>query len=182
MSSPRRVGALRILLAAMALAVLHVTGPAAGATATKQPTIRAIAHPAKVQAGETFTVDIRARRMKGAAAVAFHLVYDPALVVPVMSGSTEGPLFGRGGARTSFLARAGSTGDRVVLGIARLGAGGSGASKGLLCRLTFRAVSNGTALLAFDQAQVSNPVAGTIPATFQPGSLLVGPGRGGAGE
>ncbi len=182
MSSPRRFGALRILPAAIALAVLHVTGPAAGATAVKGPNIRAVARPAKVRAGDIFTVEIRARGMKGAAAVAFHLVYDPALVIPVMSGSTEGPLLGRGGARTSFLVRAGSTGDRVILGIARLGAERSGSGKGLLCRLTFRAVAAGTALLAFDQAQVTDPAAGTISATFQPGSLLVVPGRSGAEE
>lgn len=165
------VAALALLMAAGAI----VEG--SPARKDKETLVKAVVRPARVRQGQTFTVEIRARRLRDAGAVAFHLLFDPDLVEPVPSGFSEGPVMGRGGAGTSFLAAPASTGDRIILGLARLGRSAGTQGKGLLCRLTFRAVGDGPAAFAFDQARLTAPDASPLPARFVPGRVQVIPTR-----
>jgi hypothetical protein len=177
-----RPGAILVLAAAFAATMLLCTPESAAATGTKPALVKAVVLAKKVRTGDLFTVDLRARRMRGVSTIAFHVVYDPAMLAPVTSGFSEGPLLGEGEVPTAFLARAASTADRVVVGVARLGTGGSKRAKGLLCRMTFRALAEGAADLAFDRAQVTDPSVREVPAVFQPASLVVLPPRSGAGD
>ncbi len=171
-----------VALLALASAIAATSCSEADAATTGPSIVRLVVQKERIREGDLFTVEVRGRRMKKAAAVAFHLVYDPALVVPVMSGVAEGTVLSRGGAPTSFLTRAASTADRVLIGIARLTSEGSARGKGLLCRLTFRAVGAGTASLVFDRAQVSDASAGSLPADFRPLSVRIHPGPGASGR
>lgn len=176
--------------------------PAEGSAA---PTVRAVVSPGQVQEGRLFTVQIWARNLRGTGAAAFHLVYDPELVEPVPSGFTEGTALRHGGVATSFMAAPASTGDRIMVGLARLGRKRAGASSitagaagnrgritartarrgrpaatregGLLCTLTFRALKTGPATFVFDRARLTTGDAVPLQATFHPGRGEILPAR-----
>lgn len=170
----------RLAAAALLLGAFLGTAPLAGPG--KETVIKAVSRPARPRQGQIFTVEIRARHLRDAGSVAFHLVFDPSQVEPVPSGFSEGPVLGRGGARTTFLAAPASTGDRIIVGLARLGSTRGAGGKGPLCRLAFRAVGDGPVAFAFDQARVTDPAAVPIPVRFLPGHADVIPGRPGRKE
>ncbi|HXI04624.1 MAG TPA: cohesin domain-containing protein, partial [Candidatus Saccharimonadales bacterium] len=151
---------LRSLFAIAAL--LSAAAPGAATAGTTGPgqrtsTVRAVVRPATIREGQVFTVEVRGSDLDDATALSAHLVYDPALVEPLPSGFTEGPLLRRGGAATSFLARPATTGDRVILGIARLGREPGARGQGLFCTLAFRALKAGSGTLVFDRARLTGP-------------------------
>jgi hypothetical protein len=127
------------------------------------------------------TIHVTARGLRGASAVAFQLEYDPALVAPVTEAFQEGRLLGRDGAATSFLARPATTGDRIVVGISRLGAGPGARGDGTLCRLAFRALREGTASFSFAKERVMGPDLSERRARFVAGPVRIDSrARGGA--
>jgi len=138
------------------------------------PAVRAVVRPQQVRAGDRITVEIAARGLRGAGAVAFHLVFDPSLLEPVPEGFTEGAFLRQGGASTSFLASPASTGERIFVGIARLGASRGARGSGPLCRLTFRALAPGTTSVLFDRASVTSPSGGPRATRFVPARLVIG--------
>ncbi len=137
------------------------------------PAIRAVVRPRHVRPGDLVTVEVVGRRLRNIGAVAFHLVFDPSLLEPVPEGFTEGPLLRRGGARTVFLARPASTGDRILLGVTRLGAPQGARGDGTLCRLTFRALEPGATSVVFDRARITRPDARERRARFVPGRIVI---------
>jgi len=148
--------------------------PAHSAAARPAPaTIRALAHPARVAAGGTITVEISARGLKDAGGAAFHLVFDPSFMEPLPAGALEGALLRQGGAATSFMAQPASTGDRVIVGLTRLGARRGVHGGGVLCRIAFRALRPGATAVAFDRAHLMGPDASDREARFQPARIII---------
>lgn len=178
---PRALSALVIVTAALASpgppaeeGLPRIAGPPGG---SGHPVLRIVPRPGSPIEGAVFTIEVRVSRLRDAGAVAFHLLYDPEMVEPLPSAFTEGGVMRRGGASTSFLAAPASTGERLMLGIARLGRGEGARGDGLLCRLAFRALRAGPAEFAFDRAAVTTPAAVSIPASFRPGHVLIRPSR-----
>ncbi len=180
---------LSLLLAAIGLAA-----PLATATGAADPEASTGLEPASIggaaaltlrarltlqhpRVGGTMIVDVVSEAGAGATTAAFHVVFDPALLEPVPSEFREGGWLKRGGAATSFLAAAASTGDRVIVGVARLAPSTGARRGGTVCRLAFRALAAGPTALAFDSAHVTS--AGgtevslrfpTLPLTIRPAS------------
>jgi hypothetical protein len=179
MKGGRRIGLALLASLLVPGGLVELGARPARVSGAPTPSIRMVARPARLQVGRVFTVEIRARHLRDAGALAFHLVYDPAMIEPVPEGFTEGTLLRRNGARTSFLARPASTGDRVMVGIARLGDPRGTRGRGHVCRLTFRALRPGESAIVFDRARLSDPQAREIQATFQPVTIRVSPGRQG---
>ena len=142
-----------------------------GATTT---TVTARIRPKRVRAGDPFTVEIVAHGATNVSSVFFHLVFDPALVVPVPGGFAEGPWLRRDHASTRFLARPASSGERVFVGLSRLSPGGAGGA-GVACRLTFRALAAGDTAIAFDRAGLSSPGGAEVASRFTGSTLKIRP-------
>lgn len=152
---------------------------AAPSRSSSTTTITARIRPKRVRAGDAFTVEVVAHDASNVSAIFFHLVFDPALVVPVPDGFAEGGWFHRNHATTRFLARPASSGERILVGLARLGPGGAGGA-GVVCRLTFRALAAGDTALAFDRAGLTSPGGAEIPSRFNGSTLKIrsAPGAG----
>lgn len=144
-----------------------------GQSTQPQATIRALPRPKRVNAGEVFTIEVSAHRGRGAAAAAFHLVYDPLLVEPVPSDFREGGWLKQGRSPTSFLARTASTGDRVLVGVTRLGAPRGVRKDGTVCRLSFRALAPGATAIVFDRAHLTSAGGSELNARFLPARLTI---------
>lgn len=157
----------------LAPSMLPGARPEAGEAREATPVIRAVFQPSRVEEGGLVQVEVRARGLRKAGAVSFHLVYDPTRLAPVETGTSEGGIFRRDGARTRFLSRQASTGDRIIVGLSRLGRGRGARGDGLVARFVFRALASGATSVVFDQAELSDPAAREIPARFLPGDLLV---------
>jgi len=154
----------------------------AGAPAKRRaaPAVSAViahAKPGRVRVGDLVTVEIAARGVEGAGAVSFHLVFDPARLEPVTDRFFEGGWLRRDGASTAFLARAASSGDRVMVGITRLGAYRGARGSGTLCRLTFRARAPGSTAFLFDRAVLSAPDASRTQTRFVPARVIIEPAK-----
>lgn len=145
----------------------------ASGRAIKTATIKAVVRPARVTAGSDVTVVVSARDLHDARAVAFHLVYDPSILVPVHGSASEGGLFRQAGAATSFLSKPASTGDRIIVGIARLGDERGARGDGTLCRFTFKTLKPGATAVALDRARLIGPRAEDLPARFQSGRITI---------
>jgi len=173
MTTARR--SLMCLAAAALAAATALPAPALGAgdDGAPLPRIHATFIPSRVQVGGLVTLEVRASGLRGAGSASFHLVYDPTRLAPVPSGSSEGRLFRRDGSRTRFLAQASSTGDRIIVGLTRLGRRRGARGDGIVARFVFRSLSPGLATVVFDQAEIADPGAKPMPARFLPGDLLV---------
>jgi len=182
MRRPRGAIGGRVAIAAAAALLLAVPAAADGRASEPQPRIQAVIRPARVPVGGLLTVEVAAVGLRNAGAVSFHLVYDPSRLEPVPSGFGEGALFKERGARTRFLARPAATGDRVIVGLTRLGNGRGAEGAGVVARLVFKSLAPGKATVAFDRGEVTDPRARPTPARFLPGDVFVLPvknvGRG----
>jgi hypothetical protein len=105
-----------------------------------------------------------------AASIPFHVVFNPA-VVRFESGE-EGS-FLSGGGQTAFFASPTSTGERVVVGLSRLGPEQGASGSGELCRLRFTTIGAGDSALAFERAKVRDTSNKILPASFAPTKVSV---------
>lgn len=177
----------RSALIAGSAAILSILIAAhSGATARadeSRPEVWAVLRPARPAPGDVVNVEIRARGVRGAGSLSFHLVYDPTIFEPVATGHVEGKLLRQGGARTSFMTGTASTGERVMVGLTRLGSVPGARGSGLICRLSFRALAAGSTAFVFDRARLSAPDATDLGASFTPARAVVaGPAHAAGGR
>jgi len=187
----RASGGLTIILAALAFPFLSPTlaAPTAkpdgaretartsGASSTPARLI-VTAGAGRIHEGDLFSVVVHVRGARDVGGAAFHVVYDPTRVKPIAASFTEGPWMRQGGASTSFLAAPASTGDRVVVGNTRLGSPRGARSRGVICRLTFRAVAAGPTAIGLDRAHLTDPRGLESSSESKPASLEILPPAG----
>lgn len=153
--------------------VAAATAAAPRVTRKPLPAIRAFVRPKVVRPGDLVTVRITGRNLRNVGAVAFHLVFDPRVLEPVPEGFTEGNLLRRDGARTIFLAKPASTGERIMVGVTRLGERRGARGEGTLCRLTFRALAPEATSVVFDHARMTRPDASEHTTRFVPARVVI---------
>lgn len=178
MRAPVRGPLFRIAGLLLALGVLCVQAPTtapAEAADGKRPVarVRALFRPEVVKAGSLVTVAVRGEEFRNVGGVAFDLVFDPSALRPVPEGFTEGPLLRRDDTGTTFMARTARSGDRIVVGLSRLGAERGARGNGPLCRLTFRALKPGRTKVRFERAVLMRPDSISKPARFIPARLRI---------
>jgi hypothetical protein len=135
------------------------------------PTVRMASEASELRVGTSFAVRILIEGAQDVGSVPFHVRFDPA-VLRFESGA-EGGFLGSDGRETAFLAAPTSSGDTVVVGLSRLGAGQGIAGGGELCTLRFTAIGPGNAGLGFASAKVRDSSNRIVPSVFQPVSLMV---------
>ena len=162
----------RVLVLAMALFCATNYSRGAGS-----PVIKATLDTSAVRLGSTITVTIRINRARNVGSVPFTLLYDPAILEYVETTSHEGGFLRQNRATTSFVARGGplSRGGGVVVGLARLNPARGADGKGVLCRLTFRAIAPGLSPLTFSRAALLDPASQPIGASFTGTTIRVRP-------
>jgi len=168
-----RRGVLRGLLAT-AIALVCFATPALSAKAT---IVKVVADSSTVRIGATVTVTVRINRARHVGSAPFTLLYDPAILEFVGASSREGGFLKQNRATTTFLARVGplSRGGGVVVGLSRLDPVDGADGKGILCRLTFRAIAPGLSPLTLNRARLLDPRAQPLEATFTGTTIRVRP-------
>jgi hypothetical protein len=120
---------------------------------------------AEYATGDRVTLHVRILNGKDVGSVPFHVVYDPQVLV--FEGGVEEAFLGSDGRETAFFAAPTSSGDRVVVGLSRLGRGDGIAGTGELCVLHFTAIAPGDAGLAFERAKIRDSSNGVVGASFE---------------
>jgi hypothetical protein len=129
-----------------------------------------VAEPSEAAVGGVIVVHVLIDGASEAASVPFHVVFNP--VVLQFDRGEEGP-FLSGSGQTAFFASPTSSGDRVVVGLSRLGGEHGASGSGELGRLRFIAIGAGNAGLAFDRAKVRGVDNTILPASFAPATVLI---------
>ncbi len=119
--------------------------------------------------GQQLVVEVRVMQATDLASAPFHIVYDPTVLA--YQGGAEGPLLASDGSGTAFLAA--PSGDRVVVGLSRLGQRAGVAGSGLLCTLRFTATSPGKSPLRFENARLVSATGGDLPVSFMSTAITV---------
>ena len=140
--------------------------PAAEVPATPPTPAAVTFSPAGVLAGvgDDFELNVLISKATGVGSVPFHVSYDPK-VLQFLPPGKEGGFLKQDGASTIYNAQA-STVNEIFVAMARLGVPTGASGDGILCTLQFRAVSAGTATLAFTEASVLDPTGKVLEATF----------------
>jgi hypothetical protein len=129
-----------------------------------------VAEPPDAVVGGPLVLHVLIDGALDAASVPFHVVFNPAVLR--FERGDEGP-FLSGGGQTAFFASPTSTGERVVVGLSRLGAEQGVSGSGELCRLQFTAIGAGDTALAFDRAKIRGVRNTILPASFAPARVTV---------
>jgi hypothetical protein len=129
-----------------------------------------VAEPAQVRIGSSLVLHVLIEGASGAASVPFHVIFNPAVLR--FEGGEEGS-FLSGGGQTAFFASPTSTGNRVVVGLCRIGGDQGVSGSGELCRLRFTVIGAGEAGLAFDRAKVRGVSNAILAASFISQRVLV---------
>ncbi len=119
--------------------------------------------------GGRLSMEIHIFAAHNVGSVPFHLVFNPGVLR--FEAGREGPFMSRDGRATAFFAAPTSSGDRVVVGLSRLGRGDGADGSGLLCTLDFEVTGSGPAGMTFQRAKVRNAENQIVPAFFEPALL-----------
>jgi hypothetical protein len=130
-----------------------------------------LANAGEVGVGDRVHLHIVIQDAINVGSVPFHVAFDPAVLR--FEQAQQGPFLSSDGRQTAFFAAATSSGDSVVVGLSRLGAGHGIAGSGELCVLQFVAVGPGNAALAFANEKVRDASNRIVPGIFQKASVTV---------
>lgn len=144
--------------------------PPAPAPSPTNARVMMVAEPAQVRIGSSLVLHVLIEGASGAASVPFHVIFNPAVLR--FEGGEEGS-FLSGGGQTAFFASPTSTGNRVVVGLSRIGGDQGVSGSGELCRLRFTVIGAGEAGLAFDRAKVRGVSNAILAASFISQRVLV---------
>jgi hypothetical protein len=125
----------------------------------------------EVGVGDRVYLHVVIQNANNVGSVPFHVVFDPAVLR--FEQAQQGPFLSSDGRQTAFLAAATSSGDSVVVGLSRLGAGNGIAGGGELCVLKFVAVGPGNAAIQFAHEKVRDSSNRIAPGVFQAASVTV---------
>ncbi len=178
MSERADARSLHHLLAALlaALSLSAVTPAPLAAASPRRALVRVEAGRQWARVGQIVRIRVVVRTDAGVSSAPFTLLYDPAILDYLPTGSREGRFLNRDGASTTFLAMAGaSPGGRtgVVVGLSRMGARHGVAGKGVLCELAFRARAPGVSVLSFTRSSLLDDGSAPLPAGFEGTSIRV---------
>ena len=111
--------------------------------------------PPSVMLNERFSVGITAANVSNLSNASFVLTYDPAILD--YEGASEGPFMKNDGKTTSFQAAKTGSAGQILVNLNRAGNAGGVNGSGLLASVTFRAKSQGRAMLGFPTAHFADP-------------------------
>ena len=135
--------------------------------------VRLVAVEPSYQIGETVVAQVMIENAQNVGSVPFRLRYDPD-VLRFDPPATEGPFLSADGTTTVFLASEtrGEEGE-IVVGLSRLGAAEGAEGAGMLAAFEFRALAAGNAGFAFTDANVKDPQAQNLPASFDAPAVTI---------
>jgi hypothetical protein len=125
----------------------------------------------RVLVGQQVTVSVQIASGTDVGHVPFHLTFDPT-VLSFESG-LEGQFLASDGWQTVFFASPATDGNRIVVGLSRLGAAEGIDGGGVLCTLIFSAIGPGNAQLGFQSQKVKDSQNRVVPSLFVAGSVIV---------
>lgn len=138
-----------------------------------RPIIRIHPSSRTVQVGETLTVEVTLEGGDGVQSIPFHLRY-PDELLEYLQGEI-GTFLGTNSDENLFMA--GGPPGELFIALTRLPGAETVSGSGSLCRLRFRVIAPGSALLAFEDAHLLGPGLSAIEAEFLPASVdLLPPG------
>ena len=129
------------------------------------PRVEMAPSSAEYTTGDRVTVHVRIFNGTDVGSVPFHVVYDRRVLA--FEGGEEEAFLSSDGRQTAFFAAPTTSGDRVVVGLSRLGRGDGIAGTGKLCVLHFTAIAPGDAGLAFSRAKIRDSSNGVVGASFE---------------
>jgi len=130
-----------------------------------------IVDASEARVGDRVTLRVVIENARDVGSVPFYVVFDPAVLR--FEGGQQGPFLGSDGRQMAFFASPTSSGNTVVIGLSRLGAGDGISGAGELCALQFTAIGAGNAGFAFAREKVRDSLNRIVPGVFQATALTI---------
>lgn len=131
-----------------------------------------------INSGDQVTLDININNVLNLFGVAFDLIFNPSILTFI--SASKGAFLEQGGIATHLLTAVSPPGDLIV-GYSRQAVNGVPTGidgSGTIMRITFKAITNGSSSLSFQNNALcsasSSPICPAIPATWENGSITVG--------
>jgi len=134
--------------------------------------VRLVAMDTGYEPGETVVVEVRIEKAENVGSVPFRLRYDLD-VLKFDPPATEGTFLSADGTDTVFLVSDTRGEGEIVVGLSRLGAVPGAQGAGTLATFEFEALSAGNAGFAFADANVKDPQAQNLPASFDAPTVMI---------